>query len=142
MQVINDSGCFVCGRDNPHGLQARFESDTEKRITWCRLSLPSHCQGWQDIVHGGILAALLDEAAIYACRTLGDQFVTGEITVRYKAPVKVDTPIEVHGQVVGQARRVFQVKSWIEAQGVVLAEAEAKIICLDGKSHKSGSEKT
>lgn len=140
MQVTSDQYCFVCGSENPYGLKARFQSDPLKAEAWCRLTLPAHTQGWQDIVHGGILAALLDEAAVYACRTRGEQFVTAEIYVRYKAPVKVGMEIEVRGQVQSQTRRVFQVSCSIEAQGTVLAEADAKIICLDGKKSQDGSE--
>jgi len=127
MQVLDDEKCFACGQENPCGLKACFELDYEQKSSFCTLALPEQFQGWQGVVHGGIVATLLDEACVYACRTVGETFVTAELTVRYKQPVTVAQTIEVRAQIVEQKRRIFILKAQIEMDGVVCAEADAKV---------------
>ncbi len=52
---------FVCGKDNPHGLHIPFERIGEEVVAPCRCT--EDMNGWPGIQHGGITAALLDEAA-------------------------------------------------------------------------------
>lgn len=131
LQVMADRGCFVCGADNPAGLQAKLVVDCENGTATSRLTLDQRFQGWQDVIHGGILATLLDEVAIYACRSQGEQFVTAEIKVRYRKPVPVNSSIELKGRIVEKRRKLYRVKSQIEIGGVIYADSEVKILCLD-----------
>jgi uncharacterized protein (TIGR00369 family) len=131
-QVSADRGCFVCGCENPGGLQARFIVDPIQRRATGRLLLDNRFQGWQDVIHGGILATLLDEVAIYACRREGEQqFVTAEIKVRYKKPVPVGSHVDLSGQIIEVRRRIYQVASRLEIEGVLYAEADVRVMRLD-----------
>lgn len=127
MQVDDDAHCFVCGNLNEHGLQAKFDVDVEQQSSQCRIVLPGGFQGWKDVVHGGILATLLDEACIYACRSVTPNSVTAELTVRYKKPVTVGDELVVSARIVEQKKRIFQLAASIEVAGVVHAEAEARV---------------
>ncbi|HKK02054.1 MAG TPA: PaaI family thioesterase [Desulfuromonadales bacterium] len=131
MDIADDRHCFVCGPENHEGLQAAFTVDPANSASRCQLVIPSRYQGWQGMVHGGILATLLDESVIYACRAQGEKFVTAELTVRYKKPVPVETMLVVRACVKGKKRKLLTVRSWIEAEGNVCAEADAKVFCLD-----------
>lgn len=131
LQVQADSGCFVCGAENPAGLHARLETDRENGSASCQLEIDQRFQGWQGVVHGGILSTLLDEVAIYACRTRGEQFVTTEIKVRFRKPVPVGSRVILSGQIVEIRRRLYQVHSRLEIDGELHAEAEVKILGLD-----------
>jgi acyl-coenzyme A thioesterase PaaI-like protein len=122
-----DGRCFVCGPDNERGLQAVFQIDKEKHRAESRLRIPGWTQGWKDVVHGGLLATILDEACVHAARTLGPLPVTAELTVRYRKPVLVDTEIHVFAQVRGRKRRIVEVCARIEIGKETHAEAEAKI---------------
>jgi len=57
-RLPNSAGCYVCGNENPRGLQVRF--DVEGGVVSARF-VPhrDHC-GYNDRVHGGVIAALLD----------------------------------------------------------------------------------
>ncbi len=129
--VEADSGCFVCGVDNPAGLNARFDVHRENGSASAQLTLGQQYQGWKDVIHGGILATLLDEVAIYACRSRGEQFVTVEISVRFRKPVPVGSLIDLRGQIVENKRKIFSVKSKIEIDGILYAEATVRVMCLD-----------
>ena len=55
---LTDNGlCFGCGPNNPVGLRLTFEWDGDSYFTlWT--PRPEH-QGWEDRVHGGLLALVL-----------------------------------------------------------------------------------
>jgi uncharacterized protein (TIGR00369 family) len=133
VKVVDDSGCFVCGADNPLGIKAELSVDKEKHSSYCAVVLADHFQGWQGVVHGGILATLLDEACAYACLTATAQCVTAEIKVRYRKPVPVDREIEIFGQLTDMSRKIWAAKSQIKIDGVIYAEAEAKMYNLAKK---------
>jgi len=134
LQVLADRGCFVCGTDNPAGLQIQLEVDTENGAASSRVVLDHRFQGWQNVIHGGILATLLDEVAIYACRSQGEQFVTAEINVRYRKPVPVGSTIDLKGRIIEMRRKLFKVESRIEINGTLHAEAEVRVMRLDSIS--------
>ena len=58
----NSLKCFVCGLENPYGLHLRF-FDSEPGEVIAEVTVPEQFQGYPGIVHGGIIAAMLDEAA-------------------------------------------------------------------------------
>lgn len=126
-----DDRCFVCGMANPTGLQISFTINRETQSASAYLTLKDEYQGWAGIVHGGILSTLLDEVCMHAARTTGDQMVTAEITVRFKKPVPVGSEIFLKGRVVGFQKRLVLTEATIELSGTLMAEAEAKIFCLN-----------
>jgi uncharacterized protein (TIGR00369 family) len=81
-------------------------------------------------VHGGILATLLDEACIYACRATGEHFVTAELNVRYRKPVPVETAMTVSAEVVERKRRLLTVRARLEIEGELHAEADSRVFAL------------
>lgn len=130
-QVSADDGCFVCGSQNKIGLQAPFETDVATATSRAAVVLPEELQGWQGVIHGGIVAALLDEACIYACRAKAEQCVTAELQVRYRKPVPVGARVEVSGVLQDASRKIWHASARLEIAGTLHAEASAKIIVLE-----------
>jgi len=126
-----DGHCFVCGQRNEKGLQAVFSVDRELHTSQCRIVIPEGYQGWADVVHGGILSSLLDEACIYACRALGEQFVTAELTVKFRKPVMLGTELLVTGELLEKRKRIWCAKAQILVADEIHAEATARIFALD-----------
>lgn len=124
MQIIDDNHCFICGEQNPIGLRAVFATDPEKGRAETRVRIPEQFQGWQGIVHGGILSALLDEISAQACMARGLQVVTSEMRLRYRKPVPTGSEITVIGEIAGDRRRLIDVRARIELDAQVMAEAE------------------
>jgi uncharacterized protein (TIGR00369 family) len=87
-----DQGCFACGGANPHGLQMKFFSDGKRVYAFPQV--PERMAGWDRIVHGGIIATMLDEimgwAAIHLFNQLG---VTETLTIDFKKPLKIEEPL-------------------------------------------------
>ena len=130
-KVAVDSGCFVCGQENPIGLKADFSTDTDSCSSHAELQLKAAFQGWQDVVHGGILASLLDEACIYACRAKADQCVTAELQIRYRKPVPVGSQVTVVGQLTDSSRKIWSATAQLKIDETLFAEATAKVFILD-----------
>ena len=56
----NSDMCFVCGRNNPAGLYMQFfDNGLDEVIS--NYTVPERYQSYPGIVHGGILASMLDE---------------------------------------------------------------------------------
>ncbi len=124
-QITDDDGCFVCGRDNPHGLKLSFR--LENNEARCSLSIPVRFQGWQGIIHGGIVATLLDEVMAKAAHFAGYAAVTVDMAVRYKKPTPADTPLLLSGRVVEQQRRILITEGELcHNDGTVLASGRAR----------------
>jgi len=89
---------------------------------------PEH-QGYAGISHGGVLAALLDEAMVYAAVTLGRWVTTAELTVRYLRPAPTGQPFFVAGEVVRHQRQMVVCKAEIRGgDGELLAFATGKLL--------------
>lgn len=134
LDINADNACFVCGRDNSIGLKAEFSIDTNQNSATACLTIGTNFQGWQGVVHGGIIATLLDETAIYACRSLSETAVTAGMSVKYKKPVKVDCSVTLLAEVISVKRNIAIVRSQLTVASLVMAEAEVKVMLLNKKS--------
>lgn len=117
--------CFVCSEGHPHGLQLRFRHTETGVVSVCRVP-GSYC-GFDDMVHGGIISALMDEAAAYALFARhGKLGVTREIAVRFLKPVPTETDIRVEARIDTFAPTEATVSMAIRAaDGSCLAEARS-----------------
>jgi uncharacterized protein (TIGR00369 family) len=132
MEVSQDARCIVCGSENPIGLKAAFIVDAEKQSAEATLTIPDDFQGWQGVVHGGIISALLDEAAIYACRSRAEFAVTAELSVKFLKPLPSGRQILVRARVVEQRRRILLVESELLLGETVHARAEVRVMEVRG----------
>jgi uncharacterized protein (TIGR00369 family) len=125
----DDRACFVCGEKNPIGLKLRLRTDPDKGGSETGVTFAPHFQGWAGIVHGGLLATVLDEAMIYAAGALGFTCVTGEITVRYVKPVSTGVAYTLKGRFVEDKGRIVLAESeLLDAAGEQLARASGKLV--------------
>ncbi len=127
-----DAGCFLCGPDNAHGLQLTFDLDPVNRCATTETILDSRFCGWPGRAHGGIVAALLDEVMVYACRSLGyESVVTARLNVRYRAPVPVGRRLRVLGEVSQVRGRSLKATAVLSVADEVLAEGEATLVLVE-----------
>jgi len=127
-ELKDNQRCYVCGKDNPNGLQVRFAVDHTARTITGRFTPRREHEGWEGIVHGGIIAALLDEAMVKLAAHLGEPAVSAEITVKFKAPVASGEELVVTGTIIKDARRLIEAEARIEKGLIVVAEAKGKLL--------------
>jgi len=116
----NSDMCFVCGRNNPAGLYMNFY-DNGKNEVFSAYTVAERYQSYPGIVHGGVLASMLDEV-IGRVAMIGDHhhfMVSVKLQVRYRHPVPIETPLEIRGHIVQLRGR--------------LGKAQGEIILPDGK---------
>jgi uncharacterized protein (TIGR00369 family) len=123
------SYCFICGRENPVGLKLDFYT-IEPGLVRTKLNIPAHFEGYPGVVHGGILASILDETGGRALMEDPNRFmVTAKLSVRYRKPVPSETPLEAIGVAGERKGRVSKAHAEIrDMDGSILTEAELVLV--------------
>lgn len=130
----DDRVCFVCGEKNPIGLKLRLRTDAERGESSAEVIFRDDFQGWTKVVHGGLLATVLDEAMIYAAGATGRLCVTGEITVRFIKPASTGTPYALKGRFLEDKGRIVLAESeLLDGDGEQLARASGKLFKIPGE---------
>jgi uncharacterized protein (TIGR00369 family) len=121
--------CFVCGENNPDGLRLNFEIDKENQTLKTTFFASQTFQGWDGIVHGGIICTLLDEAMAKLVYELGYQAVTASLEVKFKKPAPILEPLLVYGELTEVSKRLIKAKAKVlKKDGTVLAEGTSKLM--------------
>ena len=121
----------MCGSNNRIGLNLNFELDRENHQASCSTVISDEYQGWDGIIHGGIIASILDGSMVYACKSMDLACITAELTVRYKKPVPVNTQVKIIAKVKDQIQWMSYTLICTEAimkmDGGIAAKAKAKM---------------
>jgi uncharacterized protein (TIGR00369 family) len=125
-KLEDDNYCFVCGEKNPIGLKLNFQFDG-KCIKTEFTPLKEH-QGYKDVVHGGIITTLLDEAMVKLAIAMDMPAVTAQMEVRFRRPVNVGEKIIVSAEILKKTRRIIEAYAKTVKDGVVIADAKGKLI--------------
>ena len=126
--LTNDHWCFVCGQDNPSGLRLVWHHDADGQARTVFHAAREH-QGWRGVVHGGILAAVLDEAMHQRLRFTGIRAVTANLSVRYRRPAPTEAPLVVEGELIAERSRLLTCLARVKAEdGTLYAEAEGTCV--------------
>jgi acyl-coenzyme A thioesterase PaaI-like protein len=127
----NSRSCFVCGVSNPFGLHLKFYIVGPGEVT-ADVIIPEQYQGYPGIVHGGIVAAMLDEVTGRALMGSGElpRFMyTARLEVRYRKNVPVGRPLHLVGRAGKRGGRSAMASGSIcDAEGNILAEADAVLV--------------
>jgi uncharacterized protein (TIGR00369 family) len=127
MHLDDDRYCFVCGDRNPYGLKLAF--NTKDGVTVAEFMPGKTHQGFKDIVHGGIISSILDEAMIKTVLSQGIEAVTAEITVRLKKPLFVGEKAFIKAEITKKGNRLIETSAELKKdKNTVIAVAAAKLI--------------
>jgi len=123
----NSLKCFVCGVENPVGLHLAFYDQADGDVI-SEVTVPDCYQGYPGVVHGGIVASMLDEVAGRAAME-GDTtrfMMTAKMEIRYRKPIPIGQPLRLVGRLEKRRGRLTMVHGEVRlADGSVGAEAEA-----------------
>jgi len=129
MKFETYGNCFVCGQNNPDGLRLTFEIDPENQTLKTTFVANPTFQGWDGIVHGGIISTLLDEAMAKLAYELGYDTVTVSLEIRFKKPAPILEPLLVYGEITEVSKRLVKAKARITKEdGTVLAEGKSTLM--------------
>ncbi|MGI5911316.1 MAG: PaaI family thioesterase [Syntrophomonadaceae bacterium] len=124
--------CFVCGVENHNGLKMTFYNDDEAQVVWSELVVPDYFNGYPGVVHGGIVATILDETSGRALLQYGDDdnlMLTTHMQIKYRKPTPTSQTLFAVGWMVRDSRGRAQVASEIRlADGTVTAECKSIVV--------------
>jgi acyl-coenzyme A thioesterase PaaI-like protein len=120
LNARTQSGCFVCGQNNPQGLRIRFRREDAGEMT-AHWTPTSAWEGFRGIVHGGVVSTVLDEAMSKAVAGTGIEALTAELRVRFRRHVTSED--------------MFLVRGWVVSLNKRLIKTEAVLMGTDGTEH-------
>jgi uncharacterized protein (TIGR00369 family) len=125
---IRPHNCFACGQLNEIGLHLKL--NLEPGRCWTELEMPRRFEGWEGIIHGGILCTILDEAMAWALVANDNWGVTARMSIDFRKPVMVGQVVRAEGWISESRRRIQVTAGRIVdvATGVELATAEATYV--------------
>jgi acyl-coenzyme A thioesterase PaaI-like protein len=137
LELPHTAGCLVCGRHNPKGLHLHLHVDESTGDVQTRFTPSPEHIGFEGIIHGGILATVLDEAMVWAATWRGRRFcVCGEMTIRFRKAAEVNQPLVIRASVESARARIIQTTGQVlDAAGEVLATASGKYVPLPQDRH-------
>lgn len=130
MKQPNSRHCFVCGLENPYGLKLNFYETAPGEVE-VEYTVPEQFQGYPGVVHGGIVAAMLDEVTGRVHMGAGaPRFMfTARLNVHYRKNVPINQPLRIVGHAgKSKERTAIATGQIFGPDGDLLAEAEALLI--------------
>jgi len=127
----NSRHCFICGLENPIGLKLLIYQ-TSPGVIETDYTAPEHFQGYPGVLHGGIVASILDEISGRA--QMGDPsaprfMFTGKLEVKYRKNVPTNQPLKIIGKAGKSKGKMAEGWAGIYNQeGELLAEAITLLI--------------
>ncbi len=130
MLIENNNRCLVCGQDNQYGLQVKPDIDSDSADVKIECTPPEHFQGWANIVHGGILGTLLDEAISYVgIASFNSPAMTVQLEIRFKNPAPVGKKLIITAKRAKIHQRLIEATSDITLEdGTLIASAKGKVM--------------
>lgn len=119
----------VGGQSNPTSVDVTVGNDGDEVVA--DVVLRAAFEGAPGRAHGGIVAAAFDDVTGFVIGRLQEPSFTGELTVRYLAPVPVNEPLQIRARLDGRERRKLFISADMHHGDVVIATCRAIYITVD-----------
>lgn len=122
--------CFACGLNNPIGLKLNFREEDDMYVANFVPGLEH--QGYNGIMHGGLVSTLLDEIMAGYMYAKGLNAVTAKLEVRFRQPTPIGENLTISGWITGQRGKMYELAgNVVLPDGTVTAEGKA-IVAIKG----------
>jgi uncharacterized protein (TIGR00369 family) len=138
---VRPHNCFACGELNEIGLHLQLRLEPGR--CWTELEMPRRFEGWEGIIHGGILCTVMDEVMAWALVQEDCWGVTAKLSVDFRRPVTVGQRIRAEGWVADTRRRIHSTAGRIvdAESGLELVRAEATYLAASGERKRELKER-
>jgi acyl-coenzyme A thioesterase PaaI-like protein len=123
----HDPACFGCG-DNPFGLHLPVPEEEGLELYEASVRFGEHHQAGPGIVHGGLVAAALDEACGLLATWYRFPTVTARIFVRYRRPVPINADLLLRAEIEDTRGRRIHVAGELRDEREPLAEVRGAFL--------------
>ena len=119
--------CFVCSGSNPMGLALHYSAQPDGSVA---ATFPGNraLEGYAGLLHGGVIAALLDGAMINCMFARGLAGLTVELKVRYHASVVAAETVSIRAWFEDDSHGLYQLRAELVQDGTVKASATGKFM--------------
>jgi len=129
--------CLMCGSEHPFGIRLKFVVQNDGAVH-AEFSCREILQGYPEMLHGGVISALLDAAMTNALFSVGVVAVTAELTVRFLAPVSLNRIAVVRARIDdSELHPLYTLRAELQQRRTIVARASAKFL---SKEHAWGAE--
>lgn len=125
--------CYACGQRNPYGLHMVFRLEDDTIVS--DFQPREEHQGFPGVIHGGIIATMLDET-LNRTSMLSENpqwTMTGRLEVRYRRSVPFGPLLRVRASLITQRGRMIQATGKLtraDDESVILADAQGTFMAL------------
>jgi uncharacterized protein (TIGR00369 family) len=121
------TNCIICGRDNPRGLHLQFSLAGDGGVE-ASFDCQKVFEGYDNHLHGGVIAALLDGAMTNCLFAHGFLAVTAELTVRFRQPVAIGLPATVRAWIRQSSHGLHRMRAELLQDNQLLVSAKATFL--------------
>jgi acyl-coenzyme A thioesterase PaaI-like protein len=127
--------CFACGSNDGTGLGLKFHKNGEGTVFGSFFADPKY-EGYSGIIHGGIIATLLDSVMTHCLLMKDIPALTGRLSIKYSTPIRTGTVVELEARIVDQFHEMFMLQGKAMVDGKKVASAEARYVELRPAAYK------
>ncbi len=114
--------CFACGSNNGMGLGLKFYKHEDGTVFGNFFADPKY-EGYSGIVHGGIIATLLDSAMTHCLLMKDIPALTGRLSVKYSNAIRTGVMVRLEARIVDESRKIFFLEGRASVEGKKVASA-------------------
>lgn len=119
--------CFACSDPAEGGLGLHFQVAADDAV-FAHWTCPAGGESFPGLVHGGLIATLLDAAMVHALFARGIAARTGELRIRFRSPVCIGSPVTVSAKLIDFCDALFVLRAELRQGSSLCAEADAKFM--------------
>jgi acyl-coenzyme A thioesterase PaaI-like protein len=127
--------CFACGSNDGRGMGLKFYKHHEDGAVFGNFFADPKYEGYSGIIHGGIVATLMDSAMTHCLLMKGIPALTGRLSIKYSIPIRTGTVVKLEARIVDQLHEVFILQGKALVDGKRVASAEAKYRSMKRRVH-------
>ena len=120
----------IAGQSNPISPPASLEIDVDARRVVGEVEFGKAFEGAPGCVHGGFVAAVLDEALGMACIFGGAPAMTAELTTRYLHNTPIEMPLKIEAKLDQVEGKKVRTSGRVTSEGVILVDATGLFIVV------------
>src|SRR5450432_189514 len=139
LELPHSAGCLVCGKHNPQGFKLTLFVEDSNGEVRCEFTPRLHQVGFENITHGGAIAAAVDEAMVWAATWRAKRFcLCGELTVRFRSPMSVGQSLQIVAIVEFSRHKLIETSAKIfdASNQRLLGTAAAKYVPVSLEQHQ------
>jgi acyl-coenzyme A thioesterase PaaI-like protein len=114
--------CVVCSPDHPYGLKLHFALNEQGEAV-ADVACPPMMEGYPGVMHGGVIAMLLDGAMTNCLFLHGHVAVTAQLEVRFRHPVILEASVRLRAWITDDHEALFRLQAQLLQDDQLMATA-------------------